>query len=388
MNKTDVDALARLLDGDPTLNGEVTAETRALGQIAHVLATQPIYPRPQPRPEFKAELRATLVDAARSQTPAPSALTRLREGVQTVTARWRYSARMAAATGITALALSGGGFAVAADRALPNDMLYPAKLVLEEVRIALVRDEVARGEAHLAQASSRIAEAASVVAAGDDAGAARALVLADEAARVGAGELIRAYQQGGDGRYVERLVEFTDEEGSRVRRLDDQLAGEAADAARALAIGLERIAARTATVAGTCPECAGEAPVIREGADLSVIPPADEPFEACPCELAPTRGVPAAPGEPEPQRQPGPPTSATAPGTLPAPELPAPAPGEPPLEPPAMEVPAQQPEVSPPTPGGEQPSLPVPALPEMRESLSNDDSIVDKVIRDVLDLLR
>ncbi|HVM14021.1 MAG TPA: DUF5667 domain-containing protein, partial [Egibacteraceae bacterium] len=305
MNKTDVDALARLLDGDPTLNGEATVETRALGQLAHVLATQPVYPPPEPRPEFKAELRATLVDAARSQKPAPSALTRLREGVQTATARWRYSARMAAATGVTALALSGGGLAVAADRALPNDVLYPAKLVLEDVRIALVRDEVARGEAHLAQASRRIAEAERVVAAGGHPGAARALVEADEAARLGAGELIRAYQQRGDGRYVERLVEFTHEERNRVRRFDDQLAGDVAEAARALAIGLERIAARTATVAGTCPECAGEAPVIREGVDLSVIPPADQPFEACPCEFAPTQGVPAAPVEPEPQRQPG-----------------------------------------------------------------------------------
>lgn len=317
MTDTHADALARLLDGDPTLNGEATAETRALGQLAHVLATTPVYPCPEPRPEFKADLRAALVDAARDQAPAPSALSRLRTGLQTTTARWRHSRRLAAATGAAALALSSGGMSVAAERALPSDALYPAKLALEDVRIALVRDEVRRGDAHLAQAVDRIAEAEAAVAADDQAGAARALLGADESARTGAGELIRAYQEHGDARYVAQLEAFADEQAARVEQFDGLLAGEAADAGRALSIGLERIEARMAALVGRCPACGGVAPTVREGADLSEIPPAHEPFEACPCEVAPEgRAEPsepdADPSEPEAEPEPAPPADDTA----------------------------------------------------------------------------
>ncbi|HVM00018.1 MAG TPA: DUF5667 domain-containing protein [Egibacteraceae bacterium] len=378
MTPTDVDALARLLDGDPTLNGEVTEESRALGRLAHVLATAKPVPA---RPEFKAALRAKLVDAAREQARVP-ALTRMRTGIGASTARWRYSTRAAAATGAAALALSSGGLAVAADRALPSDVLYPAKLVIEDVRIALVRDDVSRGAAHLAQASTRISEAEAAAGDGNQAGAAVALLKADEALRTGAGELLRAYTQRGDASSVERLADFTDQQRARLARLDDLLAGEAAEAARILRVAFERIEARMMSVVGACEGCEGATPEPRPGADLADIPPAHEAFEECPCDLGPSGGD-AGTVDAEP---PGPSLDG-APEAPPVQDMPPAATDTPSVQPPA-EAPTDDPGVPQPDPNHEPPPLTVPDLPSVAEPRrSSDSGVVDAIVRGVLHVL-
>lgn len=379
MTPTDIDALARLLDGDPTLNGEATEETRALGQIAYRLSETRTAPA---RPEFKAALRERLVDAARQPTRAPL-LTRLRAGVQAAATRARYSTRMATATAAAALALSGGGMAVAADRAQPSDTLYPAKLVLEDVRIALVRDEVSRGEAHLVQASTRIAEAETAASGGDQAGAAQALVKADQAVRTGAAELLRAYQERGDERSVERLAEFADEQRLRLEAFDGLLDGPAEDAAQALAVALERIEARMMMVTGACPGCAGGVPADGAGFDFAHIPHADEAFEACPCDVGSSggSGEPVDDGpEPGTDNEPEPPAA----DEVPPPDADTPEP--PAVDPPTAEPPADDAPVPEPDPRDDEPRLDLPDVPEVREPLRDSrDTLIDSVLRGLLD---
>lgn len=381
MKSTEIDALARLLDGDPTLNGEATDETRLLGLVAHHLASGP----PQKAaPEFTAQLRATLVEAAHAQA-LPAGPSRVRAGFQRVTERWRRSVRVVAGTASAILLLSTGGMAVAANQALPSDALYGAKLVLEDVRIALVRGDLGRGQAQLHQASSRIAEA-EAVADGDSAGAARALLEADNAARSGASRLLRTYEERQDDRAVERLLDFTSAEQQRLAGMGAVLTGDAAEAAEVLAVALERIEARLVAMRAT-----GGLPTARAGSDLSVIPPADEPFEACPCEPG-TPGTPSSPARetPLPAAVPEPPVAEQPPlappalpetptGETPTGDLPA---GETPVEQPVPEPPA----LDPPPTTLQPPALP---LPEVREPLRDtSETFIDRIIDSVLDVFR
>ena len=292
MTSPDFDAFARLLDGDLP-NGEATAEARTLGALAQALAASAALPQM----EHKAELRAVLVEAARQQASAPTLLSRFRQSVDQSTARWRYSMRMAAATGASALALSSGGVALAAHRATPSDpFFYDVKLAFEDIRLAFITDAVARGEQLLAYANERLAEAEVAAAAGDMEAARRALAEADEAGRSGVGYIIRASQEQGDPSLLAIIDTFTRAQSRRLAALLPRLRGEAVTAADDAMIGLRRIDQRMAVLSGPCAACdnvrpadggkgkkADQVAASDPDFDFSNIPPASEPFAPCPC---------------------------------------------------------------------------------------------------------
>ena len=283
MPNRDAEALSRLLEAGPAPSGEGPAELRALASFAEALKAA----TPQPDQAFKGELRAMLLEQARVQQAEalPRILPRVRAASATLAERWRYSTRMAAASLAAALTFSSGGaMAVAAERALPSDALYSVKLVLDDARAAVRFDSVAKGEVHLGNAAERIDEAEQSVALGDESGAARALDESAESARKGAQELIRGYEERGDAAIVARLSDFADTQGDRVRALADQLTGEARSAAQSSLVVLERIEARLVVIGGACGECPAKAPQSGTGFDFSEIPPADEPFQPCPCD--------------------------------------------------------------------------------------------------------
>lgn len=285
MTNREAEALARLLEAGPARSGEGSAELRSLSALAETLVVAaPGGDRPDPA--FKAELRAMLVEQAREQHAyaAPRILPRVRAAASVTVERWRYSTRVAAASLAAALTFSGGGaVAMAAERALPSDALYGVKLVLDDARAAVRWDAVARGEVHLDNAAERIDEAEISVARGDDTGAAKALEESADSARKGARELIRGYEQRGDASIVATLSAFAETQSGRVRVLAERLSGEARDAARGSLVVLERIEARLVAIGGSCGACPAEA--YSGGAfDFSEIPPADQPFQPCPCD--------------------------------------------------------------------------------------------------------
>src|SRR5687768_15305005 len=206
MTARDYDAFARLLDGDLP-DGEATAEARVLSGFAQVLQASAAVPRM----EGKDQLRMALVEAARQQASAPSLLTRMRQTVDDSTSRWRYSMRAAAASGAAAMALSSGGVALAASRAMPNDVFYGVKLAFEDVRLAFIGDPVARAEQLFAYANQRLLEAEIAAEDGDMAAAERALAEADVSSRSAAGYIIRASQDRGDPTLLTLLDAFTQE---------------------------------------------------------------------------------------------------------------------------------------------------------------------------------
>ena len=298
MTTRDYDAFARLLDGDLP-DGEATAEARILSGFAQALQASAAIPRM----ESKDQLRMALVEAARQQASAPSLLGRMRQTFDDTTTRWRYSMRAAAASGAAAMALSSGGVALAAHRAMPDDPFYSVKLAFEDVRLAFIGDPVARAEQLFAYANQRLLEAEIAAAEGDMAAVQRALAEADATSRSAAGYIIRASQDRGDPSLLAMLDKFSEANRKRLAALLPLLTGEAATAAEDAMVGLRRISQRVAVLSGPCADCGAQPGTAPDGRsnkrgtavaaedpdfDFADIPPASEPFAACPCVTEPT----------------------------------------------------------------------------------------------------
>jgi hypothetical protein len=287
MKTSDVDALARLLDGDAPDPEAVTGQARTLAAVATALQPRPMLAPPQ----FKAELRDLLLTAR-----PPSAYERVLATWDRTTERWRYSARIAAASAAAALALSTGGVAVAATHAMPGDLLYPVKLTLEDLRLLLVRDPATRGVTHLDHAEIRVREARHAAEADDHPPAARALREGDISTRRGAQTLLVVYAEFGDTQALDQLATFSRQQRARIGGLSPILRAESAVAAADSLVVLDRIDARLAVLREFCPVCGERGSGRDDGSfDFTYIPPADEDFDACPCAPRAQAGTDAAP---------------------------------------------------------------------------------------------
>lgn len=153
MNEHDaIEQLAALLDGDidraaaPASLASLVTLADTVRDHADVVA---------PTPEFRASLRQELVAAAE---PAPGLVERVAAAWAARTARLRHSARLAVATLTTASMVGSAGVAVAAQQAMPGDVLYGLKDVTEDARILLATNEDARARLHLRFARERLLE--------------------------------------------------------------------------------------------------------------------------------------------------------------------------------------------------------------------------------------
>lgn len=153
MNEHDaIEQLAALLDGEAATD----AAPDSLGALATLATTVRDHADLMaPTPEFRASLREELVAAA--ELP-PGLVDRARMAWTARTANLRASARVAVAT-LTASSMIGtAGVAVAAQEALPGDVLYGLKGITEDARLLLATSDVAQARLHLAFARERLAE--------------------------------------------------------------------------------------------------------------------------------------------------------------------------------------------------------------------------------------
>lgn len=167
--RREAEEFARALEhpADPT-----SARYAELTRTVALLRTTP---QPVPDPAFVRNLRERLLTAPdEALTPADPPRHR-----QVAPARPRpHRRRMATlAAGLT---LVGGtaGIAAAAQGTLPGDSLYPVKRGLESIQLQLTTSSASRGRDLLAQASTRVAEAAALLKQSTDA---RSVALANEA---------------------------------------------------------------------------------------------------------------------------------------------------------------------------------------------------------------
>lgn len=147
-----IEQLAALLDGEldaTTVPADLGSLLTLAGHVrdhAEVLA---------PTPTFRASLREDLLAAA--ATP-PGPLARAREAWSVRTTGLRSSARVAVATMTASSMLGTAGVAVAAQDAVPGDLLYGVKTLTEDARLLLATDDVAQARLHLAFARERLEE--------------------------------------------------------------------------------------------------------------------------------------------------------------------------------------------------------------------------------------
>lgn len=386
---SDADVLQSLLEGELPSGRTVTPEVDRLAGLADLLGESADRAPLAMRAEARTDLRNQLIREANARADAPpSLLTRMRERMTGTAERIAWSTRTAVAGGTAAMVLSTGGVAAAASQSLPGDLFYDLKLAAEDVVLALGADGLPHADGLLGQATTRVEEAATAVERDRMDAAAGALDLADEHARDGARVYLQEYLDSGDTAVLGELGRWVVQ---THRRLDllPPLDGSAASALADLRTSLNRIGQRIEVLTtGACTSCDlgvhddpdadadqargteadGTPPTPASPVDLTFIPAADQPFQACPC-------VPAAP-----------PGQAVAP-----PVAPAPAPGSsapPPAEPaPTGGGGGGSPDPDPaPEPGGSGSGLPLPDPGEILEPVTAPlPDPVREVIEDVID---
>ena len=211
------------------------------------------------RPEFVADLRGRLMTAAATAlTPAEAA--ELPPEAQRLRLPRRRSARerrIAAAVGGLALVGATTSIAMAAQNALPGDVLYPVKRVVENAQTGIQFGDGDKGVALLANASGRLDEVSALSE--DPTGEDTAMIVdtlgafADQASE--ASDLLLAdYAENGDRASISELRDFTADSLDQLTALESQVPDAAQDElvrAAQLLVEIDAAAQRA------CPLCAG-----------------------------------------------------------------------------------------------------------------------------------
>lgn len=271
--------LERVLEGSLATDS-ASREVARLATLATTITEATSLEAPDPR--FRAELRAQLLDVAAEERV--TWLDRVRDRVDERTARWRYSARLAAATTVASTMLGTTGVAAAAQQALPGDVLYRVKLFTEDVQLAFAGGDAERGRLHLAFARERLEEVDAGLARLSEAEIASTLSTMDADSAVGAEELLTAAQRDEQPDLVVELQTFTSEQASSVTALIRDLPLGAVPAAEQSLEVLRRIETQINDLLADlgCEACADAAAAARNGAPGALLPGAAPTTEDCP----------------------------------------------------------------------------------------------------------
>ncbi len=220
-----------------------------LDLVAQLRAVEP----PAPRPEFSATLREDLMAAADTLL-LPSEDTRR---LTLPPRRTRRDRRIAVLVGAAALVGASTSLAVAAQSALPGEMLYPLKRVLEDAGTGAALNEQARGVSLLESATDRLTEVTALLRTGDlREGRTVAATLVDfsdqslEASEV----LLADYVETGDETAVLELRDFAATSMEALAQVEAMLPEEAQAELQQAA---EVLAEIDVAAAQACPSCGG-----------------------------------------------------------------------------------------------------------------------------------
>lgn len=209
-----IEQLAALLDGEPV--AEVPASLGALATLATSVRDHADVVAPTA--EFRSALRQDILAAA-AAPPGLLERTRLAWGART--ARLRTSTRMAVAAMTASSMLGTAGVAVAAQDALPGELLYGLKNLTEDVRLALAEDGLAQARLHLAFAEERLDELEALTGQLDSDEVVALLAAMDFHSEAGAEALMAGVTAGQID--ATELRDFTASQRSRLTRVLDRL---------------------------------------------------------------------------------------------------------------------------------------------------------------------
>ncbi|HUR73858.1 MAG TPA: DUF5667 domain-containing protein, partial [Sporichthya sp.] len=237
LDETSMAPLARLAD---SLHGAGTAMSLAA-----------------PSDAFKLGLRNRLL--------AVGAVTTTPTGGLVQPAPWRR--RLVAASAVLAISAgSGAGLALASADALPGDRLYDVKLAIENARLALAPNDVAKAERYLAIASTRLSEIKEMLASNPNAAADPALVqelretmaAMSDAVAAGSSLFFEIFERTGDAAVLAPLEQFLAERSQSLNAVRDLMPVQLMLNQVSLMVELEGLAARVAYVTGHSAQLARE----------------------------------------------------------------------------------------------------------------------------------
>lgn len=233
---------------DPSTGGTDARYSDLLDVVGALRDAPPV----EPRPEFVANLRERLMVAAETEL-VPVDVTRLALPARSK-ARDR---RLAAAVGGLALVGATTSMAMAAQSALPGDVLYPIKRAIEDVHSGVTMGESQKGSTLLANASGRLDEVSQLSRGGD---AQDQMAIADTLnaftdQSVEASDLLLSdYADHGDQASVEELRAFAATSLDKLTAIEPQVPDEARDELFHAAQVLIQI---DAAAHQACPACTG-----------------------------------------------------------------------------------------------------------------------------------
>ncbi len=207
----------------------------------------------EPRPDFTLSLREELMVAADTLL-LPS------EDTQRLTLPPRRTARdrrVAAVVGGLAIVGASTSLAVAAQSALPGEMLYPLKRVMENAETGIRMSDEAKGASLLSNATDRLDELSALSRTGglgEGAAIASTLTTFSDQAMAASDLLLTDYAKTGDERSIEELRDFTATSMQTLAQLEALLPEEAHDE---LAYAAQVLGEIDAAASKACPSCAG-----------------------------------------------------------------------------------------------------------------------------------
>lgn len=239
----------------PGRRGRTGLDAELEGLAARLAAV----PAAEPRPAFVADLRERLVTEAADvlvpRAPAPpsrTGATGRRAGAREVRDR-----RVAAVLGTAAVLAASGSVGAASQAAVPGELLYPVKSVLESAHERITTGDRDKGLLLLTRAEARLDELEELVTR-DDAGSRRAVAstlesLADQAEE-GGGLLLDDFEESGRRSSVLAVRELAAGAMPRLEALAPVLPPEAHDP---LVAAAEVLVALDDRAVAACPDCGG-----------------------------------------------------------------------------------------------------------------------------------
>lgn len=187
--------------------------------------------------------------------------------------------RLAGITAALVTAASFIGLVGTSAEALPGEMLYPVKRAVENVELAFHKDDLARGQFRLAQASERLAEARRLTEASSPQSQSRVAGTLDDfasQAKDGSSSLFRDYGHSGSEQSITVVNDFSAAAAADLARLAGNVPSDASESFRTAADTVTDLVTKASTLCTTC-NSANVPDLVGAVSSLGTPPEATEP---------------------------------------------------------------------------------------------------------------